>query len=350
MKESEIESSIRTILSGVQYFNYKNNFYKIISPSSDDYALAHYIAKTKYKNRIFDSFLTEEESKRQLDIAGIWTSEDENKYDTSLSEIEKLKVSLYESRIHSNKCKSIKSRLKGIRKAVNESHTRKYYLFDKTIEYHYGFIVTNYAVAISLCDMNSEKLFNKSDVLDISLPIIDKAYTEFITFSFSNEQYREMVRSSNWSSFWNCGKENVCGEDFTKLSNHQRTMIAYSKMYDNARQSLECPEEDVFKDDDMFDGWMIKQAEDMKEKRRENANNSNTRHNERMSRAGEIFYVAPDQEEAQEIFDSNTIAGRAKIHSRRKSVKQNPEGISEDQLPDVRMELRKKFIEQVKGS
>ena len=31
-----------------------------------------------------------------------------------------------------------------------------------------------------------------------------------------------------------------------------------------------------------------------------------------MSRAGEIFYVAPDQQEAQEIFDSNTMAGKAK--------------------------------------
>ena len=59
--------------------------------------------------------------------------------------------------------------------------------------------------------------------------------------------------------------------------------------------------------------------------------------------------LTQDQEEAQEIFDSNTHEGKAKVHQRRKQVQLNPEGISEEQLPDVKLELRKKFIEQVKG-
>lgn len=347
MTETEIENNIRTILSGVLYFNHKGKCYKILSPSSDDYALAHFVANNYYKSLIFNDLLTQEECEKYLQSSGIWTAEDEDKYKISESEIEKLKVSLFESRIHKKKCKSIRSRLKGIRKAITEANNKKYYLYDKTIEYHYNFVVNKYLTAISIANLDSGRLFEKGAVLDISEPIIDKAYNTFTMFSFSQSEYREMVRSGNWSSFWNCAQERVCGSNFSDLTVPQRTMISYSKMYDNARQSLECPEDDVFKDDDMFDGWMIKQAEEAKERRKENS--SNSKHSDRMSKAGEIFTLTQDQEEAQEIFDSNTHEAKAKVQQRRKQVQLNPEGISEEQLPDVKIELRKKFIEQVKG-
>ena len=103
MTETEIENNIRTILSGVLYFNHKGKCYKILPPSSDDYALAHFVANNSYKSLMFNDLLTQEECEKYLQSSGIWTAEDENKYKISESEIEKLKVSLFESRIHKKK-------------------------------------------------------------------------------------------------------------------------------------------------------------------------------------------------------------------------------------------------------
>ena len=103
-------------------------------------------------------------------------------------------------------------------------------------------------------------------------------------------------------------------------------------MYDNARQSPEAPPDEVFNDDDAFDGWStIQRKEADKYRDQKNADKISGQ------KGGEIFMVT-NREDAENIYDLNTHSDRMKVKNRLKEVKQaGGEVIHEHQLSDVKM-------------
>jgi hypothetical protein len=101
---------------------------------------------------------------------------------------------------------------------------------------------------------------------------------------------------------------------------------------------LSVPPDSVFEDDDMFDGWMIKQ-------RRENEKNKNKNRTEKMlegrklDKAGEVFIMANSQEEVEQIYSLNDNNARHIIKERNKVILRSPEQINDSALPDVQRNI-----------
>jgi hypothetical protein len=120
-------------------------------------------------------------------------------------------------------------------------------------------------------------------------------------------------------------------------------------MYDSAYQHPECPPDTVFEDDDMFDGWMIKQ-------RRENEKNKNKNRTEKMlegrklDKAGEVFIMANSQEEAEQIYGLNDNNARHIIKERNQVILQSTEQIVDAALPDVQRNIILQTNQQFKDS
>ena len=117
-------------------------------------------------------------------------------------------------------------------------------------------------------------------------------------------------------------------------------------MYDNAYQSMECPPDAVFEDDDMFDGWML----DQKRKREiEQKQKSVNTINNIPDKAQEVFLTAPTREDADRIYGMNDPDARMKIKQREQMIlAHNGDEVRAQDLPDTALELRKQQMEEYK--
>ena len=118
--------------------------------------------------------------------------------------------------------------------------------------------------------------------------VVEKLDSDLI----SVEEFRELARNDPWRSIWHIGKEACLGMAIIDWTDDQKTLVTFSKMYDGAYQSMECPSDEVFEDDDMFDGWMIDQrrTREKEQKQKEVDSTKNV-----PDSAQEVFVFAPDR-------------------------------------------------------
>jgi hypothetical protein len=170
------------------------------------------------------------------------------------------------------------------------------------------------------------------------------------------EEYREMARTDPWKVYWNSRGEQ-CFEG--PLDDERIMMILFSKMYDNAREHSDCPKDSIIEDNDAFDGWMIynrqQKEKDQIDKHLEVANSTYGRkmtHNPNKISAndGEFFSMASTPNDAQEIYELNSLNSRATIQARQQTIQKfGKDGVAESKMPDVQRELLQHVNRSFKG-
>ena len=162
------------------------------------------------------------------------------------------------------------------------------------------------------------------------------------------EEMREIARTEPWRSSWSMGKEKVFGISVKDFNDDQKTIVSLSKMYDNAYESMECPPDDVFADDDMFDGWMIYQRRQREKERKQQDLDRVAGKN--AGNAGEVFIVAESEQDVDRIQSLNDAGTRRQLQQKFNYIKSQDGTVKEKDLPDVKMDLRRQAAEQFKNS
>ena len=157
---------------------------------------------------------------------------------------------------------------------------------------------------------------------------------------------REIVRTDPWRSYWGSApKHNIFGSTSKELNLIQRSAVLFAKMYENVYQNPDCPPDDVFEDDDMFDGWMIKERI-KREKDKDKKAVDNMAGN---AKGGEVFLVAENRSDADKIFAVNAQTERMKIRGREQELNaQRGDFKLEKDLRDVKMDLRNQLHSKLK--
>ena len=151
-----------------------------------------------------------------------------------------------------------------------------------------------------------------------------------------------------WRSYWTSAKNgaSLFVGSVSEWSDDQRVLASMSRMYDNVYEHPECPSDQVIDDDDMLDGWMILQRRLVDVQKKKTAVDAL---HPKLKNAQEVFIMADDSQEAQEIKSFNTQETLNTINQRSDFI--NARGsVSSIELPDVQMDLRNKMAEQMKGS
>ena len=149
-------------------------------------------------------------------------------------------------------------------------------------------------------------------------------------------QSRELARSEPWRNYWGSDKSNLFGRPAIDLTEEQRSLVLYSKMYDGAYEHPDCPEEDVIKDDDMFDGWMIFQRR--KREKKKTANQVDSVLGAKQREAEELFIPKQNQDGAQKIHEMNTHESRIR-RKQRDQVIQKVGSARDSQFPDRKQQI-----------
>ena len=72
--------------------------------------------------------------------------------------------------------------------------------------------------------------------------MLNKIIEQLNSADISPEQFRDIVRSYSWRTYWIANKENIFGIPAIEYSEDQKTLISYSNMYDNILEHPECPD------------------------------------------------------------------------------------------------------------
>jgi hypothetical protein len=119
-------------------------------------------------------------------------------------------------------------------------------------------------------------------------------------------------------------------------------------MYDNVYESTECPPDEVINDDDVLDGWFVKQRKDREEAKQEKSTDHHFGNHKGTGRQ-ELFVMARNQDEVNSILNQNDASGKNIIQTR-KQVMQNANGkeIKEQEMPDVRRDLQMQAVQEMR--
>ena len=159
------------------------------------------------------------------------------------------------------------------------------------------------------------------------------------------EEIRELARSDPWRSYWEISKPRPFTRHFSLWSEEQRTLVKYSKMYDNIFAHPECPSDDVIENNYMLDGWIIIQnREKDKDQKKKIADDlvggRVSQHTEQ--------YISPtvrgtgsseiDMEYVKNIKELNDLNAK-RIQQQREKVINKHGKVEEVDLPDVKQDL-----------
>jgi hypothetical protein len=194
-------------------------------------------------------------------------------------------------------------------------------------------------------DKDNKSVYTEESFWSSSSPLLEKTMGSLGLYSLDVEEFREIARSDPWRTIWGVGKEQCFGTPSSQWTDEQRTLVIFSKMYDNAHQSNECPSDEVFEDDDMFDGWMIvqkrKRDEEQKKQQTDAVNTTD------FGSAGEVFITAPSNADAKKIYELNEATARRTIKERAAVIEKRGK-VQAANMPDTQRELVSQAASQYK--
>ena len=262
--------------------------------------------------------------------------------------IEGQKVQLYQAatqKIGQPKIvKQIRKQLLRTKDLLNKLHEVKYSLHSFTLE--------SFAQSAKQQYILEQTIYDNDKLLDyVSYRLMEQAKIKMCDFIISSVEFRELARTDPWRSYWGI-VDNPFSSNIVDLDYDKRTLLTYSKMYDNIYENPECPSEIVINDDDMLDGWMILQKKGRDEKKQEKTTDSMVGGlSAKYQNSNEIFLPAQQKEQIAEINKLNSVKGNMVKKQRQKLLDtQGQVGVGKlpDEMLDQQLQANQEFKNHVK--
>lgn len=338
------------ILSGFYLFIYNDKQYKLIYPTIDIKYKAEILAQQEFDNNKYNSWVTDEEILQYLVENSLWTHNGDNELKKIEKSIDDLKVDLYKNFWNDSAKDSIKYQLSSLRKMSNKMYNIRH-SFDHLTSSGYASLLKNQYIFIhSLYNIKDQRIFKSTKNID--------SYKLNYFFDFVNSNmidittFKKIARSDNWRSYWSANKQNLFDKPVVSWTDEQKTLVVLTKMYDNAQEHPECPSDDVFEDDDAFDGWIILQKRESEETKNKNKAEKLLK-GKNLDKANEVFLVARSNKEASNVYNLNNSLGKNIIKERNTAISKQ-KVVNEADLPDVKRNIlaenNKKFMESRRKS
>ena len=318
MDEARKNFLYNQIISGLKFVTVDGVRYKLSPSSREIRLLAEHVYQDVINSLRFDDLMTDLQCQQSLMRLEIWSPPDEE----SLNKLEKLledqKVRLYKSVFDRDSQQRIERQITGTKKAIHKSLSRKHFLDSSTLKFHATTVKNKFITAMSLKDKENKSVYDEKSFWNSDSSVLEKVYESLESSIITIEEYRYLARNDPWRTTWTMGKDKTFGTVSADWTEEQRNLASFSRMYDGAYQSPDCPPDEVLENDDMFDGWLIDQ-------RRTREKDQNQQRAEKIGNwkdsAQEVFITAPTQEDAQNVYDLNDMTGRMKIKERTDAIR-----------------------------
>jgi len=325
------------ILSGFYIFIHNDTKYKLVYPDMHIKYHADFYALEEYEKNKFNDWIYEDQIVDYLVDSGLWSYDGDDQLKKTETQIEDNKVELYQNFLNPPKQKQIRKTLSSLKRNYDKLYMIRHSLDALTPEGYSDLLKNQYILIHSLYTMNNTRLFDSLIGLDYNeLNNISNVLSEH-TIEISI--FRKIARSDLWKNYWSANKDRLFNKATIDWTDEQRTLVVLSKMYDSAHEHPECPIDNVFEDDDMFDGWMIHQRRES-EKIRSKNRTEKILEGKGLDKANEVYIMASSKEEAKSIYALNDNTSLNTIKERSQILASTNQEIKESDLPDVQRSLQ----------
>lgn len=286
--------------------------------------------------------MTEDELLYFLIDKDLWSINEQNELDSLPSLIETLKLQIWNSyqSFQSKKVEKIRQQIYKYNARLSELHNKRYKYNAYTASGVALLTKLEYWVAHSAFE-NGQLFQNVTD----NIKLFDALVNQFIGNQIPEREIRQIAKSSMWRLIWFSGKieHNIFGVSAIQMTEEQKSLLNWSRTYDNVYESLECPIDDVIQDDDLLDGWMITQSQKHETEKKERSGDKFAQR----SKPGmqEIFIPAETFEDAQRINQMNDPQARL-VKRQRNEIITKQGLVTEQNMPDAQVFMRQQAMEE----
>jgi hypothetical protein len=284
--------------------------------------------------------------------SGLWTDKDDRDLATATENVETLKVALYRAAFRRRDRDAAREMLARTRALVAELRARRHQFDFKTASGAAAVARGRFLVGRCLLRPDGAPVWPDDDFWRDDSPLLDEALREHTRTRLSEPELRELARTEPWRSVWACrhSEGRVFGAPAAELTDEQRLLSVWSRLYDNAYEDPDCPPDEVVSDDDMFDGWMAlrrrEREKDTRKKRGEGLVGS-----DKVASMGEVFVVGARPQEAAAGHSPEDLAAieelndpeAAAVKAERMAALRRAGALHEHHMPDSRRDIAAQF-------
>jgi hypothetical protein len=331
------EILVHRILSGKQVFVYDDVIYELRKPSLSLKLQADILYSSAYNDNLYSDFWFLEDIENLLfDLQLLpWD------YKKIVAKIEKSlesnKILLYQQYFDNTKKKKIQSKIKDLKKEIDQFLQKQHCLDYITLEHYCDNIKNEFLISNTLYEYDTNNLI--FDNTNINYNTFNSLASHISQNMIDVVTFKSIARSEYWRNYWNNNKSNILDDCVKEWSEEQKSLINISYMYDRIYEHPECPPQDIINDDDALDGWMLfhKQEND-RQKKEKGVENILTG---KLKNASEVFLMAGNKEQADDIIGLNNELGLSTLKQKVDFVTNSNIGtrIPDAQLPDVKQRI-----------
>ena len=288
---------------------------RIHDPSLQQLYKSQVVYKETYRDALVKNNLTTDESVELLEAEGIWSLEKEKTLEQLPKEVEELKIKIFKNFRQITVREGYRQDLRNLENQFTELMQEKMQYNYVTCEGLATYARLNWLIENTVTFEDGRPY----DWIEVGVSTVLSYVTKHL---LSDSKAREISREEPWRSIW-ASSSKVGTEIFNKsapeLTQDQKSVIGWSRLYESIHESPECPNADVIKDNDAFDGWLIQ--ENRKRDKDKKTKSLDDGLSDKVKNSDEIFIMADDQEEIEEIYDLNSEQSRFNIAQRQKAIK-----------------------------
>lgn len=292
-----------------------------------------------------DVFFEEEALAHMLEN-DIWSMDKEARLNGLKDDIEEIKVGLYTTMFKRKQRRLIRSKLQEAKKEVEQLYSLRHSYDQFTCHGYANMVKTRYLVGMSLYTLDDKPYYKDESFLTESNIVVEQTLQQIGEHRITEEAFRELARTDPWRTTWNAGKktDGVFGVPSVDLTQDQKQLVIWSQLYDNIMDHPEYPGDDILKDDDRLDGWMIFQRRKREKNINKNRAESMLSDNEKIKNAGEVFIMAETPEDAAMIDELNDDAA-AIVKAQRMNYLKKHGKVHEGNMPDSKRKIREQLTQ-----
>ena len=346
MEYNEREKLVTSVISGVVSCSLGDKIYLIREPSLIDKVIADQIYEDKLTEAELRGIKSSDQLLQHLTSVGMWGKNDQAELDTMPKRIENLKVQLYQAYFKYQGRDPIRKNLARLKTANIKLLTKRDTLKKESAEGIAVLAKNKYLICSNVTDIEGNKLWGHGEYIQQNSKLVDSLMSEFMMSRLSDDEIRELARTEPWRTLWSVAKsDSLFGVPAIHLTNEQKNLIIWSRIYDNVYEHSECPPDEIIKEDDMLEGWLILQSRKRDDERKQGHSFGG---NKKGPSGSEIFLFADSEEDAERIRGMNDSQGQSVIKQRMSSLKNSGGKLDETKMPDSQLSMRQQAMQQMK--
>ena len=333
MSHIDIEKALYRIIQGRLRYKVRDGLVLYIHEPTPELIYESYdIYDETYDQAYWRGVYVKEEVLPILLENNYWSPLDDKEAEKVQKEVEEKKLEAFNEFIHKKKLGAIKRQVFNLEKKWQKLYLKKNSLDHITCAGCAELTRNQWLIS-------KTTKFPDGSLYDWKEASIPSATNYRASNAISQEMYRSVARCDAWRGMWGAGKgTEIFGVPFSRITQEQARLCMYARMYDNVAESPEAPIEEIIADDICLDGWFIGQKKKQDTQKKQNQVDGMIS-NDKIKNSGEVFVMAQDNKDAQEIYDLNDGLARNTVKQRQAQIEGKEDMMNFKELADVKQDI-----------